>query len=48
MQGIYLPLMTPFSPQGSLQLEKIPAMVEHHIRQGVDGFYIGEVHPSVL
>jgi len=41
MQGIYLPLMTPFSPQGALQLEKIPAMVEHHIRQGVDGFYIG-------
>lgn len=41
MQGIYLPLMTPFSCRGALQLEKIPAMVEHHIRQGVDGFYVG-------
>lgn len=41
MQGIYLPLMTPFSSNGLLQLDKIPAMVEHHITQGVHGFYIG-------
>jgi len=41
MQGIYLPLMTPFSSNGLLQIDKIPAMVEHHIKQGVHGFYIG-------
>lgn len=41
MQGIYLPLMTPFDEQGRIVIENIPAMVEHHIKQGVAGFYIG-------
>ncbi|NOI65711.1 N-acetylneuraminate lyase [Vibrio sp. 99-8-1] len=41
MQGIYLPLMTPFYPNGELAIDKIEAMIEHHLKQGVHGFYIG-------
>ncbi len=41
MQGIYLPLMTPFLTNGELALDKIEAMVEHHLKQGVHGFYVG-------
>ena len=40
-KGIHIPLLTPFHEDGSLALELIPGMVEHHIENGVDGFYVG-------
>lgn len=41
MKGIYLPLMTPFDHQGNIEFGKLAAMFEHHLNQGVHGFYIG-------
>ncbi|GLQ74953.1 N-acetylneuraminate lyase [Vibrio penaeicida] len=41
MEGIFIPLMTPFSSIGELEYDKLEGMVEHHISQGVHGFYIG-------
>ncbi len=41
MQGIFLPLMTPFHPDGALALEKLEPMIEYHLQQGVHGFYVG-------
>ncbi|ROV57481.1 N-acetylneuraminate lyase [Vibrio ponticus] len=41
MQGIYLPLMTPFKLNGEIDFGCLEAMFEHHIRQGVHGFYVG-------
>ncbi|WP_239445584.1 N-acetylneuraminate lyase [Vibrio nigripulchritudo] len=41
MEGIFVPLMTPFSADGELEYSKLDAMIEYHISQGVHGFYMG-------
>lgn len=40
MKGIFVPLMTPFI-NDELKIDLIPDMVNHHISQGVHGFYVG-------
>jgi len=41
MRGIYLPLMTPFNSAGNVAYELLEDMINHHIANGVDGFYVG-------
>jgi len=41
MKGIYLPLMTPFKLNGEIDFNCLEGMIEHHLRQGVHGFYVG-------
>ncbi len=39
-QGIFAATLTPFSPGGDVQLEKIGPLCEHLIERGVAGFYV--------
>ena len=39
--GIVVPLVTPFDNHGDLDVEKARCLIEWHIEQGVDGFYVG-------
>ena len=41
LEGIYVPLMTPFHEDGTLALELIPEMVDYLVESGVHGLYVG-------
>ena len=39
--GVIFPLATPLNGQNDLDLEKAQDLIEWHIDNGVDGFYVG-------
>ena len=39
--GVIVPLATPLNGQNNLDLEKAQDLIEWHIDNGVDGFYVG-------
>lgn len=39
--GILSALVTPFTADGGLALDAVPALVEHQLAQGIAGFYVG-------
>jgi len=41
LEGIMVPLVTPFDENGDLAAEKALPLVERHIELGVNGFYVG-------
>ncbi len=41
LDGIIVPLITPFEENGDLSPEKAGALIERHIEVGVQGFYVG-------
>lgn len=40
-RGIYTALLTPMDEQGEIDFESLGALVEHQLRFGVQGFYVG-------
>ena len=41
LDGIHVPLVTPFDEDGALAPERIAPLIERHIENGVQGFYVG-------
>ena len=41
IDGIHIPLVTPFDEQGNLAPDRILPLIERHIDHGVRGFYVG-------
>ena len=40
LNGLIAATYTPFAPDGAVNLDLIPAMIEHMIERGVSGFYV--------
>ena len=40
LNGLIAATYTPFAPDGAINLDLIPAMIEHMIERGVSGFYV--------
>lgn len=41
INGIIVPLVTPFDENGDLAAERARSLIEHHLDAGVHGFYVG-------
>lgn len=40
-KGIFPALLTPFSEDGKVNIKALEQLVEHNMRKGVNGFYVG-------
>ncbi|MDF2927179.1 MAG: N-acetylneuraminate lyase [Paenibacillaceae bacterium] len=41
MKGIYTALVTPMNENGDIDYDSLQALIEHQLRSGVSGFYVG-------